>query len=294
MTTGKTPEKTFLLNIMKNRNFKNNRGVNLKSFALILFMLVGILCGTSHSTIAQEANGEWQMIWQDEFNYQGIPDKEKWAFSPRKSADWACYCTDSEANTFVQDGKLHLKAMLNTNASDSAKYATSCIRTKDKFSFKYGKIEVKAKLGKGKGSWPAIWMMPQDPQYGSWPHSGEIDIMEHLNYDSIVYQTIHSNYVDVQKKKEKPVYYATVPFTEDEYNIYGLEWYPDRLEFYLNGEKTFTYPKVEGADSKQWPFDQEFFIILDQALGGSWVGSIKDEDLPVEMLVDWVRVYQKH
>lgn len=176
---------------------------------------------------------------------------------------------------------------------ETVKYNTGCIRTTDKFSFKYGKIEVRAKLDKGKGSWPAIWMMPQDPKYGGWPNSGEIDIMEQLNYDSIAYQTVHSNYIDVLGKKEDPKYFKTVPYRVNEYNIYGVEWYADRLEFFLNGKKTFTYPKIENADSSQWPFDQEFFIILDQALGGSWVGNIEDEDLPVEMLIDWVRVYQK-
>lgn len=239
-------------------------------------------------------SSQWNLLWQDEFDYQGKPDVTKWSFAPRKSADWACYCADNDSTTYVKEGNLHLRAVLNTNPLDTVKYNTGCIRTTDKFSFKYGKIEVRAKLGKGKGSWPAIWMMPQDPNYGGWPHSGEIDIMEHLNFDSFVYQTLHSNYIDIQEKKEHPPYFTTVPFKADTYNVYGVEWYPDRLDFFVNGKKTFTYPKIENADSHQWPFDQEFFIILDQALGGSWVGNINDEDLPVEMLVDWVRVYQKN
>lgn len=255
---------------------------------MFLFLLT-----TTISLSAQENSADWKLIWQDEFNYEGQPDSTKWSFSPRNTADWACYCADTEETTFVKNGNLHLRGILNTNPADTVKYNTSCIRTADKFAFKYGKIEVRAKLDKGKGSWPAIWMMPQDPQYGGWPHSGEIDIMEHLNFDSIVYQTIHSNYVDVQEKRNDPIYAAIVPLEVDEYNTYGVEWYADRLNFYVNGQKTYTYPKIDGADDKQWPFDQEFFIILDQALGGNWVGSIDDEDLPVEMLVDWVRVFQR-
>jgi len=255
--------------------------------------LFSLLFAMNHKSLAQEHLENWDLIWQDEFNYEGKPDAKKWSFAPRKPVDWACYCADNDATRYVKNGKLHLRGVLNTKPEDTVKYNTGCIRTTDKFSFKYGKIEVRAKLDKGKGSWPAIWMMPQDPQYGGWPHSGEIDIMEQLNYDTIVYQTLHSNYVDIQEKKAVPKYFKTVPYKVNAYNVYGLEWYPDRLEFYLNGEKTFTYPKIENADSKQWPFDQEFFIILDQALGGNWVGSIKDEDLPVEMLVDWVRVYQE-
>lgn len=241
---------------------------------------------------AQEAKTDWKQIWQDEFEIDGRPNPENWKFAPRKSADWACYCTDSDSTTFVKDGKLHMRAGLNQSENDTVKYQTACLHSQHKFSFKYGKIEVRAKLDKGKGSWPAIWMMPQNPKYGGWPHSGEIDIMEHLNSDTIVYQTIHSNYIDIQGKRDHPNYATTEKFEVDAYNVYGLEWYPDRLDFFVNGEKTFSYPKVKDGDNKQWPFNQDFYIILDQALGGNWVGRINDEDLPVEMLVDWVRVYQ--
>ena len=264
----------------------------MKQFAVLFFM--SLLVGCSAGKTPRKASGDWTLLWQDDFETEGKPDAAKWSHAPRKSADWARFCTDSDATRFVKDGNLHLRGIINTNPADTVKYNTGCIRTTDKFSFKYGKIEVRAKLDKGKGSWPAIWMMPQDPKYGGWPHSGEIDIMEHLNNDTIVYQTLHTNYIDVQKKQNDPVYFSTVPVAVEEYNTYGLEWNPNKLDFFVNGIHTFTYPKVENASSKQWPFDQEFFIILDQALGGSWVGSIKDEDLPVEMLVDWVRVYQKN
>ena len=116
--------------------------------------------------------------------------------------------------------------MLSRDQTDSVKYQTGCIESKGKFSFKYGKVEVRAKLSKGKGSWPAIWLMPEKSIYGGWPNSGEIDIMEHLNADTIVYQTIHSNYVDVQQKKKDPLYAITAPFHVDQYNVYGLEWFP--------------------------------------------------------------------
>ena len=161
------------------------------------------------------------------------------------------------------------------------------------FSFQYGKIEVKAKVDQGQGSWPAIWLMPENPQYGGWPYSGEIDIMEYLNFDNHVHQTVHSEYVDVLNKRDNPQYTTTAPINPNEYNIFGLEWYPDKLVFSVNGQKTLTYPKIEGATESQWPFDQPFYIILDQALGGSWVGEIHDEDLPVSMKTDWVKVYQK-
>ncbi|UZH55430.1 glycoside hydrolase family 16 protein [Salinimicrobium tongyeongense] len=255
-----------------------------------LFLIYG--CGVRN--IRKNSQDSWNLVWQDNFEYNGKPDDKKWSHSPKGGADWARYCTDSDSTRFVKNGNLHLRGILNTNPADTLKYSTGCISTKNKFSFNHGRIEVRAKLDKGKGSWPAIWMMPQDSKYGGWPHSGEIDIMEHLNRDTIVYQTLHSNYIDIQEKREDPLYFTTVPFKIGEYNNYGVEWYPDRLDFFVNGKHTFSYPKIQDADARQWPFDQEFFILLNQALGGSWVGKIADEDLPVEMLVDWVRVYQKN
>jgi beta-glucanase (GH16 family) len=262
----------------------------IKNSCFAFLLIVTSLSCSSKEEV--DASG-WKLIWEDEFTEEGSPNPDKWSFSGRRSPDWACYCADNVATTLVKEGKLHLRGVLNQQEADTAKYQTGCIQTKDKFSFKYGKIEVKAKLSKGKGSWPAIWLMPEENTYGGWPDGGEIDIMEHLNLDSIVYQTLHSHYIDRLGQKGDPLYFTTAPFKTEDFNIFGLEWYPDRLDFFVNGQKTFTYPKIEGADFKQWPFDQEFYIILDQALGGSWVGEIHDQDLPVEMQVDWVRVYKK-
>ena len=256
----------------------------------VLLLLISTSCV---SLQPPKAAAGWELQWEDAFAQQGAPDAGKWSFAGRKSPDWACYCADTAATTYVKNGKLHLKGIVNRDPADTARYKTGCIQTRDKFVFKYGKIEVRARLGKGKGSWPAIWLMPQESKYGGWPDSGEIDIMEHLNRDTIVYQTLHSHHIDKQQQKKNPVYFATVPFKEGKYNVFGLEWYPDRLDFFINGQKTFTYPKLVHADSRQWPFDQEYYIILNQALGGSWVGAVEDNDLPVQMTVDWVRVYRK-
>ncbi|MGV3585596.1 MAG: glycoside hydrolase family 16 protein [Adhaeribacter sp.] len=258
---------------------------------ICLFFL--FLCTGCISLPHKEKAAGWVLKWEDEFEQAGVPDPAKWGFSGRKSPNWACYCADTLAVTFVEEGQLYLRGILNRDKTDTARYKTACIQTKDKFYFKYGKIEVKAKIPQGKGSWPAIWLMPQDSKYGGWPASGEIDIMEHLNYDPYIYQTLHSQYIDKLNQKTNPVHSATPVFKEGAFNIYGLEWYPDRLDFFVNGIKTFTYPKIANADHQQWPFDQEYYIILNQALGGNWVGAIDDNDLPVQMTVDWVRVYQK-
>ena len=233
----------------------------------------------------------WKLIWQDEFSKDSKPDTTKWSFAGRGKADWNCYCFNDTSTAFVRNGKLFLSGIVSKDKSDTAQYQTGCISTKNKFSFKYGKLEVRTKLAKGQGSWPAIWLLPE---HGSWPKGGEIDVMEQLNYDTIFYQTMHSYFIDVLKHKDNPKYYTTAPFKVGEFNIFGMEWYSDRIDLLINGIKTFSYPKIENDSThSQWPFDQNFYIILDQALGGNWPGSVKKEGLPVSMEVDWVRVYQK-
>jgi beta-glucanase (GH16 family) len=255
-------------------------------FFLLMFLSV--------SALAQNKKKQWKLIWQDEFSTNGIPDTTKWGFAGRGKSDWNCYCADNTSTAIVKDGSLFLNGILNNDSSDTARYQTGCIQTKNKFSFKFGKLEVRAKLGKGQGSWPAIWMMPESSEYGGWPKSGEIDVMEQLNSDTVFYQTMHSYFIDVLKHKNEPKYFTTSRFKVNEFNVFGMEWYPDRIDLLINGVKTFSYPKLKSdSTGTQWPFDHPFYIIMDQALGGSWPGPVKSGDLPVSMMVDWVRVYQK-
>ncbi len=137
-----------------------------------------------------------------------------------------------------------------------------------------------------------MWMLAEQNKYGAYPRNGEIDIMEHLNFDDIIYQTTHSYYTLELKKNKEPPHYGTAKIDISKFNTFGLEWYPDRLVFTLNGEETFVYPKVEGVDPSQWPYDQPFYLLIDQQLGGGWVGKVNPNDLPVQMIVDWVKIYQ--
>lgn len=258
-------------------------------FIFSLIALLSFACENTESEIGIE---EWSLVWSDEFDTNGSPNNLKWDFAGTGTPDWKCYCTDSEETSSVIDGNLALKGILHVKTDGSKEYQTGCINTKGKFSFKYGKIEVRAKLSEGQGSWPAIWLMPTKSVYGGWPKSGEIDIMEHLNFDNFAYQTVHNEYLNNQGGKSNTLYYAKSPIKTNDYNVYGLEWYPDRLEFFVNGTKNLTFNKPENATPEKWPYDQEFYIILNQALGGDWPGDINDTDLPQEFRIDWVRVYQ--
>lgn len=259
---------------------------------MMLFMVM-VAMVAFQSCAPKEAPAEWEMIWNDEFDTNGAPDPAKWKFAGRGKADWNRFCYDDLKNAYVEDGRLFLVGTLSDDPADTAQFHTGALRTQGLFAFKYGKVEISAKLGQGQGSWPALWMMPEANVYGGWPVSGEIDIMEHLNFDTILYQTLHTDYTYNRKIKTNPKSSVTSGFNVGEFNVFGLEWYPDSLCFFVNGVKTLTYPRLEAEGSSQWPYDQEFHLIVNQALGGNWPGPVDPAHLPIHMEVDWVRVYKK-
>ena len=267
-------------------------------YVFFFFLVASALIGgcKSKSGIVEKQKGEqekWKLVWYDDFTSTGL-DTAKWTKIPAGTSDWNRHMTDDPACYEIKDGKLCLKGIVNSDTvKDSRAYLTGGVYTKDKFAFRYGKVEIHAKLECAKGAWPAMWMLAQENRYGSYPRNGEIDIMEHLNYDDIIYQTVHSYYTLNLKKDKEPSHYSTAKIDISKYNTIGLEWYPDKLVFSLNGKTTFVYPKVEGVDPSQWPFDQPFYLLIDQQLGGRWVGKIDPKDLPVQMIIDWVKVYEE-
>jgi beta-glucanase (GH16 family) len=272
---------------------------------LVTLIFLGLsFCAMSQEKVSKEntktiyiqdenrTNKEWQVVWEDDFNVAKL-DTTKWTKIPPNKADWGNYMTSDPQCYDFQDGKIYLKGIVNPDTlKDSRPYLTGGIYTKGKFAFQYGKIEICAKLESARGAWPAMWMLAEQKKYGTYPNNGEIDIMEHLNSDNIIYQTTHSYYTLKLGQKDNPPHHGTTKIDTKKFNIYGLTWYPDKLMFSLNGVDTFTYPRVDGVDKSQWPYDQPFYILIDQQLGGSWVGKVKDKDLPVNMIVDWVKVYQ--
>jgi beta-glucanase (GH16 family) len=254
-----------------------------------LLLLLPLLFGNCKTQQKTSGNKHWKLIWEDQFNGPEL-DTTKWTRISKNNADWGRHMTTDPQCYALKDGKMFLKGINNPDTlKDPRPFLTGGIYSKDKFAFKYGKIEIHAKLECAQGAWPAMWMLPEK---GKWPDGGEIDIMEHLNFDSIIYQTTHSRYTHEFKQKNTPLSHATAGLNIAAFNTFGLEWYPDRLVFTLNGKETFTYPRVENVDPSQWPFDQPFYILIDQQLGGNWVGKVHPAHLPVHMIVDWVKVYQ--
>jgi beta-glucanase (GH16 family) len=115
--------------------------------------------------------------------------------------------------------------------------------------------------------------------------------MEQLNKDTFVYHTMHTEYIKVLGHKTDPDYYTTASYNPHEFNVFGMEWTPDKIDMFINDSLTFSYPRIKEEGSVQWPFDVPFFLLLNQILGG-WAGEIDDAELPVQMEVDWVRYYE--
>ncbi len=237
------------------------------------------------------------VIFYDDFDTDGNPDESKWQLWKRGTSESNEEQSESYDYAYVKDGNLVLVA-----DKENGEYKSGGIMTKDKFSFTFGTVEVRARITRHPdGNFPAIWMMPQIPYYNEPnPISGEIDIMEHIKQEAFVYQTIHTNYTFNLKIKD-PSNLATPACDIDEYNVYGMTWTEDCISFSLNGQTTLEYPNLrlsDEAEKKQWPFTAEssFYLILNMSLGSdrpnSWPGPIDDAGLPAIMEVDWVKVYE--
>lgn len=252
----------------------------------------------------KDAN-DYHLIWSDDFNGKTL-DTTKWNYELHEPGwvnnELQSYVRSSK-NIYLDDGNLIIQPIKTVDEkTGKVSYTSGRINTQNKMDFKYGKVEVKAKLPKGQGIWPAIWMMPTNESlYGGWPKCGEIDIVEMLGHEpNKVYQTLHyaNSSTDVQSQGSKIL--TTGDFSSD-YHIFSVEWNPDSISFFVDGELTKTvnkwYTGTEGIGNITYPapFDQEFYVILNVAVGGNWPGN-PDETTnfaEAKMFVDYVKVYQK-
>jgi beta-glucanase (GH16 family) len=242
-------------------------------------------------------NAQDKPVWQDEFNYKGLVDTTKWSYDTGGHGwgnnELQYYTKARKANAQVKDGKLIITA--RKEDYKGMDYTSARLVTRNKGDWAYGRIEVRAKLPSGKGTWPAIWMLPTDWKYsdGSWPDNGEIDIMEHVGYDpGVVHGTIHTkdfNHADGTQKGEQ----IKVPDAMDAFHTYAIEWTPKKIKWFVDDRHYFTYNN-NGEGWSSWPFDHPFHLILNIAVGGDWGGAegVDQSIFPVRMEVDYVRVYQ--
>jgi beta-glucanase (GH16 family) len=232
--------------------------------------------------------------WADEFDYTGKPDPVKWGYDIGGDG-WGNnelqHYTDKITNSAVADGLLTITAI--REHTGGREYSSARLVSKNKGDFLYGRIEVKAKLPTGKGTWPAIWMLPTDWEYGGWPKSGEIDIMEHVGFDQDrVHITVHTeaynHSINTQVGKNRVVSNAS-----SEFHLYQIEWTPSAILGYIDDQLLFEF-KNEGKGYAYWPFDKRFHILLNIAVGGNWGGQNGVDNFiwPASMQIDYVRYYK--
>lgn len=244
----------------------------------------------------------YNLLWSDEFDGDTLNDAiwNKELREPGWTNNELQEYTDSEENIYVEDGKLVLKANRIEQEDGSKYYTSGKVQTQNKQDFLYGKVVVSAKVPKGQGLWPAIWMMPtNEDYYGQWPKCGEIDIMEVLGNDPTTsYSTIH--YGEPHAEQQGTIKLEGTTFAKD-FHEYSVEWEPGEMRFYTDDTLVLTvndwYTAVEGEDDKPYPapFDQTFFVQMNLAVGGNWPGnpnSTTNFD-NAKFEIDYVRVYQK-
>lgn len=233
-----------------------------------------------------------ELVWADEFDYNGLPDSTKWSYEVGGSGwgnnELQYYTGKQLKNASVADGKLTIAALFESFGGKS--YTSARLVSKQKGDWLYGRIEVSAKLPAGRGTWPAIWMMPTDGAYGGWPNSGEIDIMEHVGYDPyVVHCNTHTRSYNGANGKGASM---QVPDAFEVFHVYAVEWTPSKMDFYIDDTKYFTLNVT--SDYKSWPFDKRFFLIMNIAVGGNWGGAqgVDNTVFPAKMVIDYVRVYK--
>lgn len=240
-----------------------------------------------------------KLVWSDEFDYNGLPDSTRWGYDMGDGCPNVCgwgnnelqYYTRSLNNARTENGKLIVEARREKMGGKD--YSSARLVSKFKGDWTYGRIAIRAKLPKGKGVWPAIWMLPTDWKYGGWPASGEIDIMEFVGYmpDSL-FGSIHTKSYNhaIGTQSTKSVYLNDLSTV---YHEYAIDWYTNRIDFLLDGKIFHTF-KNNGKGPDAWPFDQRFHLILNMAVGGNWGGKmgVDTSIWPQRMEVDYVRVYE--
>ena len=320
-----------------------NRMTNITRFGAVLSVLTLAACGggTETKTDVNAVNptvpvDDWRLVWSDEFDGTAI-NSDNWTHEVNclggGNQEKQCY-TDTAENSFVSDGMLKIVAKQAAEGAEQP-YTSARMTTQNKVDIQYGRIEMRAKLPKGQGSWPAFWMMPTDSVYGGWPKSGEVDIMEAVNLGTAradgsaeknIYGTIHYGAGPASDFTGAAHTPSTSP--ADSFNTYAIEWQEGEIRWYFNNVLYATQRQSElrttadgtvlglshrgwyaelydvatgqlGTDYSPAPFDQDFFLILNVAVGGSWPESVNEGGIDADAFaegqtleVDYVRVYQ--
>lgn len=246
---------------------------------------------------ASGATADANLLWSDEFEGSSI-DETKWGYNIGTGENgWGNseleYYTNRPENIYVKDGMLHIRAQKEDY--EGQKYTSTRLLSQNKFTFTYGTVEARIALPVGKGIWPAFWMLGENIDKVSWPTCGEIDIIEAVNDESIVYGTHHWAHEGSHAEygNNTSDYYGTsLKLDISEFHTYKMTWDKEFITMYVDD---FKYQEIDIKDttSDMATFHKPFFFILNVAVGGSWPGfDIDDSQFPTEMQVDYIRVYK--
>ncbi|NNE98170.1 MAG: glycoside hydrolase family 16 protein [Pyrinomonadaceae bacterium] len=285
--------------------------MKMSIFVFLLFILIPIQFENPEAGINRaDSDDGYELVWSDEFRGSGSPDPAKWGFELGYVRNFeAQYYTNRKENVRIANGKLIIEARkerIRNNDFVSPKdknwrkrkriseYTSASVTTKGLAEWKYGKIEVRARLPKGVGAWSAIWMLGEDLDELDWVKSGEIDIMENVGFDpNVVLGTVHTeafNYENGTERSGK----IKIKDPHREYHDYAIEWTPGKIEFAVDGAVYYRFRNAKRSYA-EWPFDQKFHLKINTAVGGTWGGrkGIDVGSFPLRMYIDYVRVYQK-
>lgn len=265
---------------------ENDMKKSLLTKDLLTFSVIGTVFAFSNTVKAAD---NYELVWSDEFNGNSL-DTNTWNYEiGTGSWGWGNneqqYYTDR--NIKVSNGTMKITAKREDYGG--MKYTSSRITTKNKKNFKYGKIEARIKMPKFKGVWPAFWMLGANQDSVGWPKCGEIDIVEAINDENLVYGTLHWFHDPGNNNADSGSSVAVANRTE--YHVYGVEWTADKLRWYVDGK---VYRTMDVSNDSFSEVRKEYFVIFNMAIGGQWPGYDIDETaFPATMEVDWVRAYKK-
>jgi beta-glucanase (GH16 family) len=245
----------------------------------------------------EERDG-WRLVWSEEFDGTGWPSAQKWSYDVGGHGwgnnELQYYTERRLENCHLDGGVLNIVAW--QEQFEGSSYTSARLVSRGKGDWTYGRLEVRARLPHGRGTWPAIWMLPTEWTYGNggWPDNGEIDIMEHVGYNpGVVHASTHTNAYNHRIGTQKTAT-INVPDAETDFHVYSLEWSADTVQVFIDSTKYFTHVN-DGSGWQAWPFDKDFHLILNLAIGGDWGGlqGVDNSVFPQRLEVDYVRVYER-
>lgn len=247
---------------------------------------------------AKDYNQYTELKWGDEFD-GGALDPAKWGYDLGNNNGWGNreleYYTNGPDNAYVSGGNLVIQA--KKEAQGGYNYTSARLLTKGKQDFKFGRIDVRAKLPKGQGLWPAIWMLGSDIDQNNWPKCGEIDIMELRGQDPTkILSTMHfpdNAGAHLYKGIDKVALPNNASFADD-FHVFSVVRSQNQMRFFIDGQQYYSF---SSSDAPIYPFNNPFFLVMNVAVGGDFLGNpdaatIATTPFPQQMMVDYVRYYQ--